>query len=252
MDVSLGIFNAAERQICTGTAWANLSPEDLVAKCWPREARQAIYIVGDSHAERLSATFAAATHIPAHSLTWYQHQKESYSQTLAALKLVLKEGDVVAFPVRQNFDKDVAELTSRLEKYLAELYEIIHSRKAKLLLIGSNPQMQGHAKMCFLKQKTTQACGSNLASKNSSRPVLMTMYDYMKKPDVHFFDTYDFFCDRAGACPIFIPGTHTVAYSDTHHLSEPSSFYLAPFLCSFFKKSGIAPAGLNWPAGTWR
>lgn len=253
MDPSLSGFRATESYNCNARAWANSSLEDLVAKCWPREARQAIYVVGDSHASRLAATFAAATHIPTHALTWYRYQAEEFSpKTLAALNLVLKEMDVVAFAVIQVFEKDVAELSSMLKKYLAELYKIVHSRKAKLLLIGGNPQMQGDATMCFLKQKSTQACGSNLASKKSSRPELMTMYEYMKKPDVYFFDTYDFFCDRAGACPIFIPGSRTVAYWDDNHLSDPSSFYLAPFLCSFFKKSGIAPAGLNWPAGAWR
>eukprot|EP00966_Prymnesium_polylepis_P197515 4577038-Prymnesium_polylepis.1 len=50
------------------------------------------------------------------------------------------------------------------------------------------------------------------------------------------------FCEPgsgAKRCGAFVPGTSTLAFHDTGHLSSAGSLYLWPFLCDFFSSNGL-------------
>jgi len=173
----------------------------------------------------------------------------------------LRPGDIVAMSYGAWRFTPIPEAAGRrgslssVEKYVSTLqgwHQLVASRNASLLVLGDQTPLRRPGIACApakispgLRLSATLAqsrlCGrsahwSELYGKHL-RGELRKLEAIWPK-SAHFFDPRRLFCGK-GTCGALVPGTRTLAIGDKEHLTIEASFYMWPFLCSFFEDRGL-------------
>ena len=193
-------------------------------------------------------------------LTGYPVTLTGCIQEIAAVDHVLtsangiRPGDVLAISAAAYKFTDDPQGVATHVAFLNRTVALVRARGGKLLLLGSVPILNGRP------PKSGDCTTDNLLAGvghngraaftycDVDRIVAETRYAPFRAAmramadaaaDVFFFDPFDLFFANESATG-FVPGTQMFAYYDHDHLDENmGGFYLWPFLCSFFKSSGI-------------
>lgn len=171
----------------------------------------------------------------------------------------VKPGDVVSVSNSALAFLDLPALPAYLQ-WLESLQETVVHRGGSLVLFGFTPILPSPGVSCMptyldpsaplrcqvlrssgskdmknLKDKSVQVC-----TERAEHVVEMYTNLTKSKSRTHFFNHHDLFCD-AHECGAFVPGSRTLAFYDTSHLTEAGSHYLAPYVCDFFHSHNLFP-----------
>jgi len=203
-----------------------------------KESR-AIYVIGDSHGAHLLSAFQYASKLPVFWLAWAKGGWDDPIKKLEApLRQVLSKDDVVVFNELVENDQEQQSYRQQVDA----LHKITSAVGAKILFIGDTPKWPQDPKICLMKmtpgQESPCATSQELSmSRQLSRKVIQEL---KASPDVFFFEAIEHYC-KQGRCDIFIPGTSAIGFCDFDHMGKAGSAYLAPFLCDFLHRNGLAP-----------
>jgi len=232
---------------------------DWIASNFKRPAGTAggvIWLFGDSHASSIAKGLDAATW-----RTWrlklvmtctYSFLGGSNTNTrivtaiTSALKECVQAGDLLVFIYHaERFSSGSASFgygesasIATYETRLRHLQSLVVQKNAKLVLFGDWQRLPHVGAFCY-----PMKLGIKLFNCSVSKMVLLrdrALYYSMlrnisKLPSVYFLNILDVLCggDR---CDETLPGTKTLGFADTNHLSDAGSSYLSPFICSFLRR----------------
>jgi len=228
-----------------------------------RHGERLLFLVGDSHIAHLLTAFRA---IMAHSFTIRflasicgfapKSAEQSYPPTAPYWDIICRDfheyemwvleeaaqpGDVVAISniaaklPAGDAANDFGSLVQRMRR--------LGSANVTVLVLEDTPYLPKWGSSCVptvLNPKASEGCelkkNRSEAYVQPARSVLSSLAQ--NHSDVIFFDYHDLFCDNR-TCGAMIPGTHTLGILDNHHMTEYGAAYVAPFLCSKIKDSGV-------------
>jgi len=165
-----------------------------------------------------------------------------------ALSRVLKPSDVVVlaqahFKVFKTSPSGSYNISS-YEKHILELRELVLHRHAKLLLLGDVTGIPSDGSECLPTwlhpawSECTTAKSQALARLDPYHSVLHEMAS--RGGDVFFWNFAPLLCTEQ-ICDHLVPGTNSLAFFDTNHLTEAGAIYLWPYLCAFLAQSRVVP-----------
>jgi len=173
----------------------------------------------------------------------------------------LRPGDIVAMSYGTWRFTPIPEAAGRqgslssVEQYISSLqgwHHLVASRNASLLVLGDQTPLRRPGIACAPSKITpglqlsatlarSRLCGrsahwSELYGKHLRSELRKLEALWPRR--AHFFDPRGLFCGK-DTCGALVPGTQTLAISDEEHLTIEASFYMWPFLCSFFEDRGL-------------
>mmetsp|Transcript_70399 Transcript_70399/g.139664 ORF Transcript_70399/g.139664 Transcript_70399/m.139664 type:complete len:955 (+) Transcript_70399:70-2934(+) len=230
-----------------------------------------LFLVGDSHATMyvmalrkviegsMSLVFMSRSgsdcfRSPSGQEVYCAHMKRSIRQSL-------RPGDIVAMSYGTARFTNIAKAWSRqgslssVKRYVSTLqgwHKLVTSRNASLLILGDQTPLRQPGITCAPANISSGLGPSASLARSSpcSRSALWSelygkhLRSELRKleaewPNVtHFFDPRGLFCGK-DTCGTLVPGTRTLATSKGEHLTVEASFYMWPFLCSFFQDRGL-------------
>jgi len=117
----------------------------------------------------------------------------------------------------------------------------ISTKNFKLILVGAPGDMpiNGYE---YLLPEHKDKLGAPEAELNAGQrgeyyDALRTFAD--QNANTYFFETEHLFCGEDEICGPRVPGTPTLAYWDTYHLTPPAAYYMWPFICEQFDDAGL-------------
>jgi len=203
-----------------------------------KESR-AIYLIGDSHAAQLLTGLQKASKLPVFWLAWANTGFDDPMRKLEAqLRQVLSKDDVVVYNRVVQTENDGQIYRQQIDI----LHNVTSAVGAKILLIGDTPIWSKPIPVCLLHVTPGQesSCATSQQLIMSSQPARKLIQALLPQRGVFFFDALEHYC-KQGLCDIFIPGTSTAGFFDDNHMGSDGSAYLAPFLCDFLHRNGLAP-----------
>lgn len=222
-------------------AWPNVNDPKL-AECLPRDRKQAIYLVGDSHAYVMQFTIRKATPVPVHHASWPLDR--AWNQPVdvmpKALSKVVKRNDIIAM---------ITTDTSSYDDHIKALKAVAQMKGAKLLILANYPWLKQDPSLCFMKAEKSgnkgkaTGCGQSY-NMVADRPLAqMAERAAQQSPGVvFFFDPLPNLCKPGSFCDVWIPGTDRPAFMDAHHLNTVGREYLAQPMCRFLEEK----FGIGW------
>mmetsp|Transcript_53091 Transcript_53091/g.127288 ORF Transcript_53091/g.127288 Transcript_53091/m.127288 type:complete len:140 (-) Transcript_53091:9-428(-) len=123
--------------------------------------------------------------------------------------------------------------------YLEELYTFTASRHVPLVLLGDWPELHRWGYSCIPTAWSASALDRCKYEREPNfRGVDYTAYQELAAAhaDIYTFSLYDLLTDGDTVGAV-VPGTDTMCYFDSMHLTKTASEYLGPFICSFMTSS---------------
>jgi len=200
---------------------------------------QAIYLVGDSHADVLHHGLAAATTLPVFAFGQFGsflRIPSNWEKVKTRLGQVLKPSDIVVWQEKISDDQQDEDMEQILHPW-RDLYEVTRKAGARLVLFGDNPYFSTSAEVCAMKPGA--GCSTRKSEMLKLPRYLAREKFIAQNPGVLFFDQLGLFCSADETCSIYVPGTSSIALTDENHLNEYGGDYLAPFICSFLTSHGL-------------
>lgn len=175
---------------------------------------------------------ASGSGLRAFGATWGS-DAQGMESTSAALKHVVKPGDVVAYAPHSGSDNltTADEYKTRIEA----LRQVSLLANAKLLLFDDVPTLAHPPQLCALKRNDAACMVSATASRAQQQVMRDVVTSFTSLAGVDRMDLHDLFCSN-DRCNSLIPGTDTVAFADTLRLNQVGNQYLTPFICAFLSK----------------
>eukprot|EP00440_Ansanella_granifera_P030848 gb/GFBE01033502.1/.p1 GENE.gb/GFBE01033502.1/~~gb/GFBE01033502.1/.p1 ORF type:complete len:298 (+),score=41.93 gb/GFBE01033502.1/:1-894(+) len=209
--------------------WSQADQSELDKCLQPRsnDTASIIYLIGDSHAEKLLFGFQKATGMTVKMFAIDGPVKKAATPAvLKKLEAVLKPGDSVAFTKIFQRGLDVPAF----EQQLTDLYAVTSAKRAKLVVVKDNHWLPRHPDICRLKRDACEITKAECAHHPSRAVVDKFKAAHASDPNVRVLDTLEHMC-KGTTCSMYVPGTSTWAFTDTNHLTEWGSLYLTPFIC---------------------
>lgn len=190
--------------------------------CLPKTSTKTHYLLGDSHASRMSGAweFAASPEAHFHNVSGcacrgaFNGLNETFQQqVLAQFDMVLKQGDTVIFNEWWSEEQATAGCWSmaHFKARLQGLHEMTLSKGANLVVVADNTDFTG----IFAEQITKQQA---LCHQTSFRAAVQEVLQ--GSSHVFVFDLLDYVCE-GHTCSRFFPGTSTAWLSDDDHIGRP-------------------------------
>jgi len=227
----------------------------------PAGNKRALFLFGDSHAASVSMGLreAVSDELVFASLTnggcgfrppsvdlprppacdrYNKEVMDSIARVVNRSDIVTVQSDYTYFPTNRSlFDQ---------ANYLRTLHDMVSARGASLLVLGDVPHLRARGLWCvptLLSPNASRRCDRPKQQVMQLMAPWRNMLSDLAKQhrDIYFFDYLDLFCDD-NTCGAMIPGTRTLGFFDTSHLTEAGSHYLWPYIRSFLKRSGLLPA----------
>eukprot|EP00931_Biecheleriopsis_adriatica_P030224 TRINITY_DN17836_c0_g1_i2.p1 TRINITY_DN17836_c0_g1~~TRINITY_DN17836_c0_g1_i2.p1 ORF type:complete len:197 (+),score=18.37 TRINITY_DN17836_c0_g1_i2:422-1012(+) len=148
---------------------------------------------------------------------------------LAHLQGQLRQGDFVFYS--KSFIQSAP--TSRLQTDLDELFRVVNSAGAKMVLVYDGARLPQLPAFC-LQQGSD--CSINKEEVLQTPRRLVAKRFASSHPEVQVFDVAQHLCSET-TCNMFLPGTETQAYIDKEHINQYAAKLLAPALCALLSKS---------------
>merc|ERR1719499_3043670 len=126
--------------------------------------------------------------------------------------------------------------------------DLAASRKAAIMLLSDVPRRTDyHPKgatfrgpECVPTEKMPDVAPGCVIAKEEMEEELEPMFqiwsDLAGQANIFFFNFYQLLCGPT-QCDAMVPGTSTLAYMDTNHLTRGGAHYLRPYLCAAMTKA---------------
>ena len=207
-----------------------------LAVCLPAR-KNTLYLIGDSHAAHFAIGFRAA----------FTVRNTSYASISAAEPAVVREHIYDPVLKDQLAAGDVVVLAFQYSKYsfsasylaLEELVASIVAKGVQVVLFsvglrfprsGLGCTITGNDRACDM----TLTLGSDQLSWKQALTSLASTSDA-----VYIWEYRHLFCSDSGICDPWVPGTNTLSFYDTNHLTYEGSLYVWPYMCSFLASNGM-------------
>lgn len=234
--------------------------------------RRAVYLFGDSHASTVAPAVMAAFDGAA-SVVWsaagfscgylsmeldefvreIRNQDDGWKKDAceeacrcfnnaadAALEQTLEPCDVVIICNHHlKFANNMDQVRAQQER-LRTLQAIVERKGAHLVFLGDVPGVQQQATMCSASSAMAASCerSLDLIQQEFAHERLIYTEVASGHSSTFYIPVYELLC-TADKCGVYIPGTTTVAYADTDHLTNAGAMYLWPFIAAFFVEHGL-------------
>mmetsp|Transcript_74860 Transcript_74860/g.124323 ORF Transcript_74860/g.124323 Transcript_74860/m.124323 type:complete len:760 (+) Transcript_74860:89-2368(+) len=163
----------------------------------------------------------------------------------AAVVNNLRKGDIIAISNLWTHREHENHWMDGFFSMLDSLHAAASSRGAKILLIGPKADLPDQGQSCvptLFHRNVTGKCELPVQkAREVISPVLQTLKKFTEgRPAIALFEYQDVLCDDR-TCGAFVPGTKTLQFYDTIHLTEAGSLYLAPYISYFLNSHDMFP-----------
>jgi len=148
---------------------------------------------------------------------------------------MLQKSDVVVF----------AQIQTSVELNMVRKLQhaAVQQSNASFIFYGDNPELKKDMTECvptWVRPNAARVCETSVTEQRYSQAPHAQFAKSLAStfPSTYFFERWPLYCNSE-TCDSFIPGTCTVAYSDSNHLNDEGSMYSSPFMCSFMAEHGL-------------
>ena len=169
---------------------------------------------------------------------------------MSLLKQWLRPGDLVVLANMRARVKTITGTHLALQfLQLDRLANLTRSKNASLVLLGDIPMVQKKIEDCggpyarLLYEWVGAWCAPNsrcVAAGWEWDELDSTMREFARtRRSVFFHALYDLLCNKRDGCGPWVPGTHTLAFRDQHHILPEGSFALWRHFRTFLEADGL-------------
>lgn len=203
------------------------------------------FLIGDSTgmqmANNLQWALASHGYTMSHFYTWSTIQSylwwdggAAYGNTLADMLADLAEdSDIIVFSY-YDFGRTMVNYNGLDGYYGTFLAQLRDKTTAHIVIADNFPSPLSENGVEWLKIQNANNPGVNYENYMERTSSLRKNYqDFATRHDkTHIWHYGNKLCnDTGGFCGPFVPGTKTLAYMDTYHLTPQGAFYFWPFMC---------------------
>lgn len=194
------------------------------------------YVVGDSHAFVLGYGLAISASMPTHKFScsglFAPNIVKCTSPIVKRLSESVGSGDIIVLAM--EFDEKPPEYVNAYKSFMQNLKIVAETKGARLVLLADWASMVKAPQMCKLTGKF-DACEASYSESIRRQAPMKAAFDQELQAGIGRINLLPALCTPS-QCLANVPGTKTLAYADTDHLSKAGAEYVGFYLCQQLQK----------------